>query len=142
MSAEHEAAVRRFFEELWNEGRLEVADELIAPDAVNHDPAMPEEARGPEGARQQVSMYRAAFPDTRMTILDLFSSGDRVVTRWRAEGTHEGELMGLAPTGAKVTVEGIAIDRFEGGKVVESWNHWDNLGLLQQLGAIPAAQPA
>jgi predicted ester cyclase len=134
------AASRRILEEGFNEGKLDLADELISAQAINHDPAEPARMRalrGPELFKQTVSMYRSAFPDVRITVDDVIASDDRVVLRWHSEGTHRGELEGLAPTGARGSVTGISIDRWENGKVVESWSEWDNLGLARQLGAAP-----
>jgi predicted ester cyclase len=134
------AASRRLLEETFNEGNLALADELIAPEAENHDPATPAELRGlrgPEQFKRTVAMYREAFPDVRMIVDDVISSGDKVVLRWHSEGTHRGELSGLAPTGTRASVTGINIDRWKDGKVVEAWAEWDNLGLARQLGAAP-----
>ena len=136
--AEGNAAIsRRLFEEAWNAGNLSVIDELVATDAVGHDPSLPEEIRGPEGLKRQISVYRAAFPDVQFTIEDEIAQGDKVALRWTARGTHRGELMGLAPTGKAAKVTGITIDKIADGKVVESWVEWDNLGLAQQIGAAP-----
>jgi predicted ester cyclase len=133
-------ASRRLLEEAFNDGNLSLADEYIAPEAENHDPATPPELRGlrgPEIYRRTVNMYREAFPDVRMVVDDAISADDKVVLRWHSEGTHRGELAGLAPTGARVTVTGISIDQWRDGKVVEAWAQWDNLGLARQLGAAP-----
>lgn len=133
-------ASRRILEEGFSEGRLDLADQLISPQAVNHDPAEPARMRGlrgPEVFKRTVTMYRAAFPDVQITVDDVIAADDRVVLRWHSEGTHRGELEGLAPTGARGSVTGISIDRWENGKVVESWSEWDNLGLARQLGAAP-----
>lgn len=133
-------ASRRILEEGFNEGKLDLADQLISPQAVNHDPGEPARMRGlrgPEVFKQTVGMYRSAFPDVRITVDDVIAVGDEVVLRWHSEGTHRGELEGLAPTGARGSVTGISIDRWEDGKVVESWSEWDNLGLARQLGAAP-----
>ena len=100
------ATSRRLLEETFNGGNLALADEFIAPDAVNHDPATPAELRalrGPEQYKRTVSMYRSAFPDVKMTVDDVIAEGDKVVLRWHAEGTHHGELAGLAPTGGRVS---------------------------------------
>jgi steroid delta-isomerase-like uncharacterized protein len=132
---------RRLIEECFNDGNFALADQLIAPDAVNHDPAQPAHlsgVRGPEALKRSAQMYRAAFPDLRMTVDDVIAAGDKVAVRWHSEGTHRGELEGLAPTGAHGSVTGISIDHWQGGKVVESWTEWDNLGLARQLGAAPA----
>jgi len=132
---------RRLIEEGFNNGNLALADQLIAPDAVNHDPAEPAHMRGlrgPDGYRRTLQTYRAAFPDVRMTVDDVIAADDKVVVRWHSEGTHLGELEGLAPTGAHGSVTGISIDRWKDDKVVESWSEWDNLGLARQLGAAPS----
>jgi steroid delta-isomerase-like uncharacterized protein len=139
MPEENKAVARRFFVEAWNQRRLEALDEIVAPDAVQHDPQDPfPDARGPQAARQLVSLYQSAFPDTAMTIDAQAAEGDLVTTRWTARGTHRGELMGLAPTGRSVTVTGITIDRIADGRIAESWTNWDTLGLMQQIGASPA----
>lgn len=135
---ENKALVRRQFEAIWDGGNLAVIDELYAPNYVNHDPANPEQAGGPGGFKQRVSLYRTAFPDLHLTIEDQVAEGDKVVTRWTASGTHKGDLMGTPPTGKSASVTGMLISRIEGGKFVEEWVNWDTLGLLQQVGAIPA----
>jgi steroid delta-isomerase-like uncharacterized protein len=132
-------ASRRLYEEGWNLGRLEVFEELLAPDFQAHDPQDPvPERRGPAAGRETFEMYRRAFPDVRMTVEDAIEQGDRVAMRWRATGTHQGELLGLAPTRRRVEVTGIAIDRWVGDRIAESWINWDTHGLLQQIGAAPA----
>jgi len=138
MSAENKALARRLVEEAFNAGRLDVTDELVASDFVGHDPSLPEEVRGPAGVKEVIAGYRAAFPDIHVTIEDQIADGDRVVTRWRATGTHKGELMGMPATGKQATVTGITIDLIADGRIAESWDNWDTLGLMQQLGAIPA----
>jgi steroid delta-isomerase-like uncharacterized protein len=137
MSEGNVEASRRVIEEAFNNGNLAVVDELVEPGAVDHDPAHIEEVRGPAAFKAQVEMYRSAFPDLHMTIEDTVAQGDMVVLRWTSRGTHRGELMGLAPTGTVATVTGISIDRFEDGKIAESWTNWDVLGLMRQLGAAP-----
>jgi steroid delta-isomerase-like uncharacterized protein len=126
--------------EIFNGGDLALVDELVAPDAMNHDPAEPAHMRGlrgPEVLKSTVQMYRAAFPDLEMVVDDVIAAGEKVALRWHSQGTHRGELEGLAPTGVRASVTGISIDRWKDGKVVESWTEWDNLGLARQLGAAP-----
>jgi steroid delta-isomerase-like uncharacterized protein len=133
-------ASRRLLEQSFNEGRFELVDQLVASDAINHDPATPaqmRDLRGPEVLKRTAAMYRAAFPDLRITVDDVIAADDKVVLRWHSEGTHRGELAGLAPTGARGSVTGMSIDRWKDGKVVEAWAEWDNLGLARQLGAAP-----
>lgn len=139
MSANKEI-VRRLVNGVWADRNLAIVDELIAPDYVGHDPTQPEPIRGPEGYRQFVGMYQAAFEDGMVTIDDEIAEGDLVVTRWTGRGTHTGELMGIAPTGKEVTVSGITISRLANGKIAEDWELMDALGMMVQLGAVP--QPA
>src|SRR5215207_10454783 len=94
---ENKVLARRVLEEIFNKGNLDAADELLAPDFVDHDPSMPEDVRGPEGFKEYVSAYRSAFPDLHVQIEDQIAEGDKVTTRWTGTGTHEGELAGIAP---------------------------------------------
>jgi predicted ester cyclase len=131
---------RRLLEQSFNTGDFELIDQFVAPEALNHDPGLPaqmRDLRGPDALKRVVTMYRAAFPDVRMTVDDVIASGDKVVLRWHSEGTHRGELARLAPTGARGSVTGISIDRWQDGKIVEAWAEWDNMGLARQLGAAP-----
>jgi predicted ester cyclase len=133
-------ASRRMIEESFNEGKFDLIDQYVAPEAPNHDPALPASLRGlrgPELVKRLVQSYRGAFPDLRMTVDDAGQAGEKVFVQWHAEGTHRGELEGLAPTGVRVAVTGISIDRWSDGKIVESWTQWGNLGLARQLGAAP-----
>jgi steroid delta-isomerase-like uncharacterized protein len=132
--------VRRLVNGVWADRNLAIVDELIASDYVGHDPTQPEPIRGPEGYKQFVGMYQAAFEDGMVTIDDEIAEGDLVVTRWTGRGTHTGELMGIAPTGKEVTVSGITISRLANGKIAEEWELMDALGMMIQLGAVP--QPA
>jgi len=142
MAQAHKDVARRILEEVFSEGKLDAADELMAPTAVGHDPAQPEPSEGVDAFKQQVAGYRAAFPDIRMTVDDQVAEGDRVATRWTARGAHDGDLWGIAPTGKVATVTGITIDRFEGDRIAESWTNWDTFGLMTQLGVIPQAAHA
>jgi steroid delta-isomerase-like uncharacterized protein len=138
MSEQNKTIVRKVFD-AFNSGNLDALDNIISPDAVDHDPQNPFAAtHGPDGAKQAISMYRAAFPDLNFKVEAQIAEGDLVVTRWTSTGTQDGELPGLPASHNKVTVTGIGIDRIENGKVVEGWNNWDTLGMMQQLGAVPA----
>jgi steroid delta-isomerase-like uncharacterized protein len=138
MSTEDNKAVARRAFDVINTGNLEVVDELIAPEYVYTAPGTPE-VRGPEGWKQLISTYRAAFPDLHMTVDDVMTEGDKVAVRWSATGTHRGELMGIPPTGKRVTVTGMIMSRCAGGKIVEEHEIFDSLGMLQQIGAVPSA---
>jgi len=140
VSAENKDIVRRLGEEPW-QGNLDVIDELADPRYVGHDPALPD-TEGPEGIKQFIKDFKSAYPDGNVTIDQQLAEGDLVSSRWTGRGTHKGELMGVAPTGKQVTVTGITISRLRGGKVVEEWTNWDTLGMLQQIGAVPAGAPA
>jgi steroid delta-isomerase-like uncharacterized protein len=129
--------VRFLFEEPWK-GNMDVIDEFVAPGYVGHDPSEPEPIRGPQGFRRQIEKYLTAFPDARITVDEQFAAGDRVASRWTGRGTHQGEIEGISPTGKEVTVTGLTFSRLEGGKVIEEWIIWDTLGMLVQLGAVPA----
>jgi steroid delta-isomerase-like uncharacterized protein len=144
MSAEdNKALVRRYCEEAWNKHNPAVVDQIYATDFVDRSPDIPGIPHTRDGLKQFMGVYLRAFPDANMTIEDQLVEGDRVVTRWTGRGTQTGQFMEMPPSGKKVAVPGVQIDRFSGGKIVEEWTLFDQLGMLQQLGAIPApAQPA
>ena len=133
---ENKALARRVIEEMFNKGNLDVADELIAPDYVDHDPAMPEDVRGPEGLKEYVSAYRSAFSDLHVEIEEQLAEGELVATRWTGTGTHDGELAGIPPTGNWVTLPGMEIVRISGGKLVEGWEGYDSMTMMRQLGVV------
>lgn len=132
------AITRRFINEAFNEGKLATIDEVLAADYVNHLAGF--DVVGRDGMKQFVGSYRAAFPDYSCTIEDQVAEGDKVVTRWTARGTQNGEFMGIPPTGKHVSLEGVAIDRYASGQLAETWLAADVLGMLQQLGVVPAPQ--
>ncbi len=129
--------VRRFVEEVINQGKVDLADKYVAAGAVDHQ--MPGQGNGPEVVKKMVRMMKAGFPDARITIDDLIAAGDRVVIRSTFHGTQKGEFMGIAPSGKPVSMSGIDIMRVVNGKLVEHWGNEDDLGMMQQLGAIPQA---
>jgi steroid delta-isomerase-like uncharacterized protein len=130
------AIVRRYFDAA-NRDDLAALDDLLSPDVIDHG-AYPGQAAGRDGFKQFFAFWRTAFPDLVYTIEDEIADGDRVVVRWTARGTHRGMYHGVAPTGKRVTMSGIQINRLANGKIVEDWTRFDELGLLRQLGAIPA----
>ena len=136
MSERNKALARRIFDELENQGKLALADEIFARDFVNHLPFG--EMHGTEGAKQFASMLRAGFPDLHTTVDDQIAEGDRVTTRWTARGTHTGEFLGVPPTSRRMEITGITISRIADGKIVEQWGNPDLLSMMQQLGAVEA----
>ena len=138
MSTEANVAVaRRVFDDLFSQGKFDAADEIYAPNHTSHDPQAPG-INGAAAMKHYIGAFRSAFPDLHLMIADEIAEGDKIVTRVTARGTHQGSFMGIAPTGKHAVVTGIVIDRFANGKTVEAWNNLDDLGLLQQLGVIPA----
>src|SRR5262245_351962 len=128
------AIVRRFYEEVWGKGNLDIADEIFAPDYVRHDLRPGNPLPGPEGQKKIAAEFRAAFPDLQQKIDLMVEEGDFVVGRWTTEGTHTGSWGDVQPTYKRVKFCGVNIFRIQNGKVVEMWNHRDDLGVMQQLG--------
>jgi predicted ester cyclase len=138
MSVERNKEVtRRFSAEVWGEGNAALADELIAPDLVEHTP-FPAPMPGLEGHKQVLAMFRAAFPDLKVTVDEVLGEGDFTYLRWHGEGTHSGQLMQFAPTGKQVKITGMDVLKLENGKIKERWAEIDAFGLMQQLGVIPS----
>ena len=129
--------VRRQFDEIWNKGNWDTVYELYAPGYVNHDPYNPDQGTGPEGFKQRVSGYRGVIADFDLRVERQIAEGDMVETHWSLRGTHAGELEGTAPTGRSVYVDGQLLSRIADGKFVEEWVHWNTLGLLREIGAVP-----
>ena len=142
MSQDNAAIGRSWFEQVWNQRNLNAADQLAAADCRAYGHAPNDQPIGIPQFKEFAHSVLAAFPDIKVSVEETVSEGDRSVIRWRAEMTHAGEFAGVAPTGKKVTVRGISVMRFDGGKIAEAWDHWDQLGLLTQIGAVPPADLA
>lgn len=136
---ENKAVVRRAWEGV-DRGDLGVAEEVYATDCVIHEPD--EDIEGVEAAKEFIGMFLEAFPGMDMTIEDMVAEGDKVAARWTARGVHRGELAGIPPSGNEISVSGIIIHCVEDGKIAEEWEMPDNMGLMQQIGAIPAPEGA
>jgi steroid delta-isomerase-like uncharacterized protein len=138
MSQQHDnqQVIRQAFDEIYNKGNMALVEDVVSNDFVVHLPG--DDLHGPSALKQYVLALRGAFPDLHLTIDDQIADGDKVVTRWTATGTHAGTFQGIDPTGKSATLRGVDIDRFEDGKAVECWTTTDDLGLLQQLGVVPA----
>lgn len=128
--------VDRVIEEAFNNGELDVADEVMASNYVLHDPSRPQEFRGPEGFKEYVRTTRTGFPDLTLTVEDRVVEGDKIADRLSTRGTHEGEFLGIEPTGREIEGSVMVIHHFEDGKCVADHAITDALGLMQQLGVV------
>jgi steroid delta-isomerase-like uncharacterized protein len=142
MSAEDNVLlVRRWFREVWNEGRIQTVHDLFAPDGIatgQSELGVP--LRGPSDFAPFVERIRGAFPDINVTIEDAFGAGDKVVARWSATMTHQGDHLGMPASGQPVRISGITIARVLNGQIVEGWDNWDQLGLMKQIGTLEPQQ--
>jgi len=138
VSEENKAVVRRWFEEVWNQGREGSIDEMFPAQGVAHGLGDSEsDVHGPAEFKPFAANIRGSIPDTNIRIEDIFSDGDRVAVRVILEGTHSGPGLGVSPTGRRVSIQGIVILRMVDGQIIEAWNSYDQLGLLRQIGALP-----
>jgi predicted ester cyclase len=137
MTEQYKTALENLIQEGFNKKNLAAFDAYFSPALMDHalPPGLP---AGLEGRKIFASAFMTAFPDIHIHIEDAVAEGNKLVARWSAHGTHKGDLMGVAPTGKEVSINGTAIDRFEDGQSVEHWEIIDQLGLMQQLGVIPA----
>lgn len=140
MTERNKSIVRRWFEEVWNRGSEDVIDELFSSDGVAHgigetDP----DIHGPNDFKPFVRNLRSALPDIRIDVEEAMAENDLVCVRLLLQGTHTGEGLGIPPTGRRVRVTGLVMARMANGQMIEAWNNWDQLGLLRQIGAMPAA---
>lgn len=133
---ENKAVIRRAYEEIWNERNVELVDNLVTEDFLNHA-APPDRQRGHQGLKDVVRMLEGAFPDFRYKVEDVIAEGEKVAVRDVFTGTHQGDFMGIPATGNRVIMEAIHIYRFSGDKLAEHWVARDDLGMMQQLGVIP-----
>ncbi len=131
------AVIGRFLEEVINQGRLEVCDQIVEENFVELDP-LPGQSQGREGLKEVIAMLRSAFPDIHWVVDETIASGDKVVTRFTWTGTHRGNFMGIPATDRAVMVKGVVIDRLAAGKMSDSRILMDNVAMLQQLGVMPA----
>ncbi len=132
---ENKELIRRFYSEVWARGNLAAADEIFAPDYVRHDLRPSNAAPGPEGQKKIAGDFRSAFPDLQFTLDLILAEDDMVAARWTMEGTNLGQWGNISPTGKRARFSGVNIFRIRDGKVTEIWNHRDDLGLMQQVGA-------
>jgi steroid delta-isomerase-like uncharacterized protein len=133
----NKATVRRMNDQLWNEGRVDLIGEFFTEDTVSHAAGLPSSS-GLEELKASVVMAQNAYADLRLSFGDLIADGDNVAYTWTLRGLHQGELYGIPPTGKKVTTSGVTINRLVNGRIVETWMFPDTMGLMQQLGVVPA----
>jgi steroid delta-isomerase-like uncharacterized protein len=138
--SDNKKTIRRYYEEVFNQGRLEVLDEIVVADHLEHNP-LPGQTQGIEGIKQRVAMLRAAF-NPQFTLEDVLADGDKVVVRWSNTGTHLADFFGVPATGRTVVVSGIDIHLLRDGKMAEHWDVVDIFGVMMQIGAIPAPSAA
>jgi len=131
---EDKALIARIADEIWNQGNLAVVADIMAPDARYHGPHMPGGCGGRDEWQSAIEMYRGAVPDAHVKFEELLVCSDKIVGRWKATGTHTGELPGVEPTGKRIAISGITMYRMGNGKIVEAWEQLDLLGMWQQLG--------
>jgi steroid delta-isomerase-like uncharacterized protein len=133
-----EEIARRFFDEVFNQGKLEVVDQIFAPEYIGYSSAsFSGPIRGPEGIKQFVTMYRKAFPDIHFKFDDILTAGDKVIVRWTTTGTHRGPLQKLDPTGKSINIVGIGIAQITNSRIRVSHSQVDVLGIVEQIGAVP-----
>jgi steroid delta-isomerase-like uncharacterized protein len=131
------AIARQWFEQFWNEKKFDTIEKLVAPDCRLHGHADNDEVVGIAEFRQFAQALQKAFPDIHIDVEDTISEGDRTVARWVSRGTHQADFMGIPASGRKIVVRGTSVIHFADGKIVESWDSWDKLGMLQAVGALP-----
>lgn len=138
MPTDNKSIVRRLYEEVWNKRNLEAAKELISPSHAMQLIDLPDSGIGPEAYARNVVQFVRAFPDLKFKVLDMVAEDEKVVAFWNISGTHKGEFRGIAPTGKKVSVDGITISQLADGKIMDSYVSLDLWSMMQQIDAIPA----
>ncbi len=138
MPADNKALVRRLYEEVWNNRKLELISEIISPSHALQAPNVAGSAVGPEAYKRQVLRFLEGYPDLHWTIEDTIAEEDKVVACWTISGIQKGEYLGIPATNKKVSVDGITIHHVANGKIMDSYSNWDALGMMQQLGVVPA----
>ena len=127
---------RQWFEDFWDNGNIDAANDLFTSDYALHLSGSPAPIDR-DGAKEVVKMFNATFPDLKHEVNELIGEGDTIVARWTVRGTHQGEFQGIAPTGKQIVLPGTTVHHMADGKIAETWLTFDNLDLLQQLGAVP-----
>ena len=134
MLEDNKSIARKVYEECWNKAMLELVGELYTKDCHFRDPVFPSLGSGADNYKRHIQMCRTAFPDLKFTVNDVIAENDEVVVHWTAQGTQQGQFLGLAPSHRKMTVSGTSIYRIKSKKIVEQWSDWNLLTMLDQLG--------
>jgi steroid delta-isomerase-like uncharacterized protein len=132
----NKALTHRVFDEVWSQGRLEVADKILSPDFIGRPGGLGEPLVGPMAAKEFIGRLREGFPDLTFRVDEMIAEGDTVAARWTATGTNDGEFMGYDPTEQRTTIGGVTFFRFEDGVIAEGWTQLDTLGLMKAVGAM------
>ena len=134
MSEEANKALATRFYEVFNSGKVDNLDDFVSQDYSQHSIGLPP---GLAGVKMFMGAFHAGFPDAKLVVEDLLADGDRVIGRWVVTGTQTGELLGIPASGKAVSITGIDIWRVADGRLAEHWDNWDQMGMMQQIGAIP-----
>ena len=139
MTDQYETLLHRWFDEVWNKGRVEAIDEMFASNGIAHGltDEQGNELQGPEGYKPFFEDFRSAFPDIKIVVADTVSEGDKIAARCIVKGTHRGHGLGLKPTGNQVEFTGMTIIRLSDGKIAEAWNNFDFTAMFDQVGLRP-----
>ncbi|HZW44695.1 MAG TPA: ester cyclase [Dermatophilaceae bacterium] len=135
MTEDREKLIRRYTDEVWNKGNVDLCDDIFETHASIHDPSFP--VNGVKGIKDQVRQLRVAQPDFRLDVHDVLVAGDMTATRYTLSGTSKKEFRGVPPTGKSYAMSGMTIDKWQNDRIIEEWTVYDLLGCLQQLGIIP-----
>jgi steroid delta-isomerase-like uncharacterized protein len=138
VSEENKKIARKFMDDAWSRGHVEIVDQLMSPKCRFHDPVFPSLTSGVDAYRKHIVKIREAFPDLKFTIEDVIAENNEVVLHWTVRGTHRGEFLGMPPTQKTASVSGTSINRIEKGQIVEMWSDWNLMSLMEQLGVAPA----
>ena len=142
MAGDTERLIRRWFEEVWNQGRAEAIDEMLSPECLARGLGGPEGAmRGPAGFKTFYARFKGAFPDIRITVDEVITDGDRCAVRFSGRATHQGDHLGIAATHQPIAFTGMSFTRWKNGQIVEAWNNVDLMSMLQPIGAVQALVP-
>lgn len=138
MTSENKSIARRLYQEVWNERKLDVVDELISPSHALYDPNASDSQVGPQAYKRTLTTFLTGIPDLRFKVQDMISENSKLAVSWVVSGTHQGDFYGIPATNKKISVEGVTIHQIDSGKILDSYVTWDMLGVMRRLGAVPS----